>query len=443
MKEFTRRMLSIAVPITLQNLISTGLNLVDNLMIGQLGTASIAAVGLVNQVVFIFNLFIFGASSGAGIFIAQYWGKRDERSIEKTLGHILYVTLGTAVLFFLLLYFFPGEILRVFTPDAEVIKAGTEYARPIAFSSFLTSFSFIVAMALRTVEKARIPMYVSLVALSINTVGNYILIFGLGPVPAMGVFGAAISTLTARIVEFLIFFYLVLRGKTPVKLTVHAFRFEGFFFGRLMKYATPVIANEFLWALGMTVYSLVMARMGTQFIAARNISSTIENIGFVIFGGLASATVVMVGTELGKNNFTQAKYNAKKLLQLTVITAVLTGLAIILLSRFIVQLYNIDQTLKNIVLTVIVIVGLAQPIKMFNAVNIVGILRSGGDTKASMLIEILSLWVFGIPLVAIAGLVLKWSLPLVYLVMMIEEVIKAVLGVWRTKSEKWVRNVVG
>lgn len=182
--------------------------------------------------------------------------------------------------------------------------------------------------------------------------------------------------------------------------------------------------------------------MGTEFIAARNISSTIENFGFVIFGGLASATVVMVGSELGRNNFTQARFNARKLIQLTVITAVATGLMIIFLSRFIVQLYNIDQTLKDIVLTVVVIVGLAQPIKMFNAVNIVGILRSGGDTKAAMLMEIFSLWGVGIPLVAIAGLVLKWSLPAVYIVMMVEELVKAILGIWRTKTGKWVRNVV-
>ncbi|HPB62862.1 MAG TPA: MATE family efflux transporter [Mesotoga sp.] len=442
MKEFTRRMLSIAIPITLQNLISTGLNLVDNLMVGQLGTTAIAAVGLVNQVVFILNLFTFGASSGAGIFVSQYWGKRDEKSIERTLGHIIYITMGAATVFFVLLYVFPEGILKIFTSDTEVIRLGTEYARPVAFSTFLTSFSFIMAMALRTVEKARIPLYISLVALSINTVGNYILIFGLGSIPAMGVFGASVATLVARIAEFFIFLYIALRRLTPIRFTLWAFRFDGPFFRRLMKYATPVIFNEFLWSLGVTVYSLVMARMGTEFIAARNISSTIENFGFVIFGGLASATVVMVGSELGRNNFTQARFNARKLIQLTVITAVATGLMIIFLSRFIVQLYNIDQTLKDIVLTVVVIVGLAQPIKMFNAVNIVGILRSGGDTKAAMLMEIFSLWGVGIPLVAIAGLVLKWSLPAVYIVMMVEELVKAILGIWRTKTGKWVRNVV-
>ena len=147
-----------------------------------------------------------------------------------------------------------------------------------------------------------------------------------------------------------------------------------------------------------------------------------------------------MGSELGRNNFTQARFNARKLIQLTVITAVATGLMIIFLSRFIVQLYNIDQTLKDIVLTVVVIVGLAQPIKMFNAVNIVGILRSGGDTKAAMLMEIFLLGCRN-PLVAIAGLVLKWSLPAVYIVMMVEE-LKAILGIWRTKTGKWVRNVV-
>ena len=442
MKDFTRRMLSIAIPITLQNLISTGLNLIDNLMIGQLGTTAIASVGLVNQVVFILNILTFGVSSGAGIFVSQYWGKRDEKNIEKTLGHILYITMGAAVVFFVLLFFFPERVLMIFTTDTEVIRTGATYARPVAFSTFLTSFSFIIAMALRTVEKARIPMYVSLVALSINTVVNYVLIFGFGPIQPLGVYGASLATLLSRFVEFVIFVNIVLRRKTPVRLSKFAFKFEAPFFKRLMKYATPVIVNEFLWSLGITMYSLVMARMGTEFIAARNISSTIENFGFVIFGGLASATVVMVGAELGRNNFTQAKYNAKKLLQLTVMTAVVTGLIIILLSRIIVNFYNIDQGLKNIVLTIIIIVGISQPIKMFNAVNIVGVLRSGGDTRAAMIIEIASLWGVGIPLVAVTGLVLKWPLTLVYVAMMIEELFKAILGVRRTLTWKWLKNVV-
>ncbi|RLL84386.1 multidrug transporter MATE [Mesotoga sp. H07pep.5.4] len=442
MKDFTKRMLSIAVPITLQNLISTGLNLVDNLMIGQLGTTAIASVGLVNQVVFILNILTFGVSSGAGIFVAQFWGKRDEKSIEKTIGHMLYITIGAAALFFVLLFFLPERILMIFTTDVEVVKTGAVYARPVAFSTFLTSFSFIIAMALRTVEKARIPMYVSLVALSINTVANYILIFGLGPIEPLGVFGASFATLLSRIVEFAIFVSIVYRKKTPIRLSRSALKFEIPFFRRLMKYATPVIINEFLWSLGITMYSLVMARMGTEFIAARNISSTIENFGFVIFGGLSSATVVMVGAELGRNNFSQAKYNARKLLQLTVITAVATGFIIILLSRFIVNLYNIDQSLKNTVLTVLIIVGLSQPIKMFNAVNIVGVLRSGGDSRAAMIIEIVSLWGVGIPLVAITGLVLKWPLTLVYIAMMVEELFKSILGIRRTLTWKWLKNVV-
>ncbi len=442
MKDFTKRMLSIAVPITLQNLISTGLNLVDNLMIGQLGTTAIASVGLVNQVVFILNILTFGVSSGAGIFVAQFWGKRDEKSIEKTIGHMLYITIGASALFFVLLFFLPERILMIFTTDVEVVKTGAEYARPVAFSTFLTSFSFIIAMALRTVEKARIPMYVSLVALSINTVANYILIFGLGPIEPLGVFGASFATLLSRLVEFVIFVSIVYRKKTPIRLSRSALKFEIPFFRRLMKYATPVIINEFLWSLGITMYSLVMARMGTEFIAARNISSTIENFGFVIFGGLSSATVVMVGAELGRNNFSQAKYNARKLLQLTVITAVATGFIIILLSRFIVNLYNIDQSLKNTVLTVLIIIGLSQPIKMFNAVNIVGVLRSGGDSRAAMIIEIVSLWGVGIPLVAITGLVLKWPLTLVYIAMMVEELFKSILGIRRSLTWKWLKNVV-
>ncbi|WP_068348750.1 MATE family efflux transporter [Kosmotoga arenicorallina] len=443
MEAFRQKLLKIAVPITIQNLISVGLNLVDNLMIGQLGAVAIASVGLVNQVMFILMLVTFGAASGAGVFVSQYWGVRDTRNIEKTIAHMLYVTFGAALVFFVILFFLPGQTLGLFSKDSAVIKSGISYSTIVAFTVFFTSFSFVIASALRTVEKAQIPMYISLVALGFNTLGNYLLIFGIGPFPELGVAGAAIATLFSRSIEFLLYLFVLNRKRTPVKVTFQSFfKLDRFFFARMMKIASPVIANEFMWSLGMAVYSLVFARVGTAAIATRNIVSTIESFGFVFFGGIGSAAVVIVGSELGRKNFDLAFESAKRLLKITLIISSLAGLAIIGLSRVIINFYNIDDFIRATALLSIIIVAVALPIKMLNAVNLVGVLRSGGDTRTVFFLEIVSLWLIGVPMVLFGGLILKLSVPLIYIMMLPEELFKLLVGGFRFRSRKWMKNII-
>ncbi|ACR79093.1 MATE family efflux transporter [Kosmotoga olearia] len=443
MKEFNRKLLSIALPITIQNLISMSLNLVDNLMIGQLGSAAIAAVGLVNQINFVLILFLFGASSGTGVFISQYWGNRDLKNIGKTISHVLKITYVGGFVFFMLLFFFPQQIISFFSRDITVVTAGVAYSKIISFTTFLIPFTFVMAMALRTIEKPKIPMYISFVVLAFNTVGNYLLIFGVGPFPEMGVKGAAIATLLSRIIEFFLYLYVLLKPVTALTISRHEFLdFDTVLFRKLMVVALPVIVNELLWSVGMTTYSFIMARIGTEALTVKNIVSTLESFGFIIFGGMSAATVVMVGSELGKKNYEKAFKNAIKLLNLMVVIGVITGIGIILLSRFLIRMYNVEEVIKSTVVMVMIIVGLAQPVKMFNGLNIVGVLRSGGDTKTAMFLELFSLWGIGIPLVALSGIVLKWPLPFVFLMMLPEELFKASLGMLRVHSRKWLRNVI-
>ncbi|MFW6119764.1 MAG: MATE family efflux transporter [Petrotogales bacterium] len=443
MTDFTRRILNIAIPITIQNLISVGLNLVDNIMIGQLGAVSIASVGIVNQVVFILMLITFGAASGSGVFVSQYWGIKDIANIEKTVGHILKITISAAVIFFILLFVVPEWLMSLFTNDIAVIRLGAEYSKIISFTTFFTSFSFIMAMVLRTVERAKIPMYISLVALAVNTLSNYFLIFGIGFFPELGVKGAAIATLFSRIIEFSLYIYTLRKDWTPIKINFKSlFYFDNIFFKRLMKIASPVIANEFFWSLGITMYSVVLAKMSTEAIAVRNIEHTIGSFGLIFFGGISAATVVLVGSELGKNNYERAIKNANALLKITLVLAVISGLGVIALSWGIIDFYNVSEDLKVTLITVMVIMGLSQPLRMFNNVNLVGVLRSGGDTKMVLFLEIFSLWAIGIPLVAISGLALKWSIPLVYLMMLPEQGFKGFFGILRLKSGKWAKKVI-
>jgi len=443
LSSFYKRVAAIAVPITLQNIIVMSLNLVDNLVIGQLGAVPIAAVGLITQLMFILMITTFGAAGGASIFVSQYWGKRDLFNIEKTLGHIVKITLAIGALFFVLLFFFPSRVLSVFTTDHQVIEVGSLYARVIAPTAFMSSFSFVIAMALRTVEKAKIPMLMSAGALTVNTVGTVALVFGLGPFPELGVLGAAIATLFSRAFEMALYVFVIARKKTPVRLSLGSIvGFDPAFFKRMMKYALPVITNETFWSIGITMYAIVLARMGTDALATRNIVSTMESLGFVFFGGLASSTVVLVGTELGNNAFTKAEENARRILRLSFFISILAGILIIVMSRVLVNLYNVDVVIKNTAVNVMLVLGIALPLKLFNAITIVGILRSGGDTRAAMLLELLCLWCIGVPLVATTGLVLNWPVLLVYIAMLPEEIIKGLLGRHRMRSKKWLKNVV-
>jgi putative MATE family efflux protein len=441
-KRFFKSMLTLAIPIVLQNLILSSLNLVDNVMIGRLGEGAIASVGLANQYFFLLNLLLFGITSGSSIFTAQYWGNRDIANIRRVLGICIISGSVAAFIFTLGALFLPAQILSIFSKDKDVILLGSEYLRVIAFSYIITAISFAYSFTLRSTGQVKIPMLVSTVALGTNTILNYLLIYGNFGFPELGVRGAAIATLIARIVEICLVLFIVYKGNNPIAASIgEMLDLPAVFIKNFYKVTVPVILNESIWALGVTMYAVVYARMGTEVIASTNISSTIERITWVIFMGLGNACAVMIGNKIGEGNEKDAFIYAKRFIILGPSLAVLAGFLVYFNSQFILSVYNISPTVYEYASKNLLVFSVFLWAKVFNFTSVVGILRSGGDTKFCLLIDTGGVWLIGVPLVALGGLV--WNLPVywVYALVYVEELFKLVLGLPRILSKKWINNL--
>lgn len=442
-KIFYKSMFAIALPIALQNLISSSLNMVDTVMIGRLGETEIASVGLANQIFFLLALLLFGTNSGASIFVAQFWGKRDVKNIHRVLGIGLVFGGILAFIFSLGAFFIPKPILQIFTKDQGVIHLGSQYLRIISLSYVITSINFAYAFASRSIGQAKLPMYTSAISLLCNTGFNYLLIFGNLGFPQMGVKGAALATLIARGIEMLLLLGNiygkrdVLAGKVHEMLDV-----SRDFVLRIFKTATPVIINEGFWALGMTMYSVAYARISTEAIAAVQISNTVHQIFMVISMGLGSACAVMLGNQLGANQKEKAVAYANKFSILGPAAGVVLGVILFLSSPMILSVFNVSSEVYGDAKRILMVMSFFMSVKIYTTILIIGILRSGGDTKFSLYLEIGSVWLVGVPLAFLGALV--WKLPVYWVVALVslEEIVKAAIGVPRVLSKRWVQNVI-
>ncbi|HKJ37254.1 MAG TPA: MATE family efflux transporter [Anaerolineales bacterium] len=300
-KQFFRAMLALAVPVAFQQLITAGLNMIDVLMVGQLGETSVAALGLANQIFFLLILFLFGVSSGTAIFTAQYWGKGDTENIRKVLGICLVIAVSVAALFSLAATLIPEKLMGFYTEDTEVIRLGSDYLRIVGLSYVLTAISVSYISILRSITFVKMTVVVSVLALAIKTAIAYTLIFGHFGLPALGVRGAAIGTAIGWAFESVALLVLVYVMKTPLAGNPFTFfQFDRAFLLNVLRTTMPAAVNEIAWSFGITTYNAVYARIGTDSIAAININATIEELVFVLFIGLGNACSVMVGNKIGE-----------------------------------------------------------------------------------------------------------------------------------------------
>lgn len=440
---FYKSMFAIAIPIALQNLITSALNMVDTLMISSLGQSSIAAVGLANQVFFFYILLTFGINSGSSIFIAQYWGKEDIPKIRKILGLALSIGTLLGVFFTIIAFFFPEFIMGLLIQEAEVIEIGSEYLRIISLSYIVTSISFAYSVALRTTGNPNIPMKISAIAFVTNTVFNYILIFGKLGLPAMGVVGAAWGTVIARFVEIGITFYAVYASKGPLAANVkELFGWNKEFYVKYIKTTYAVVLAEGAWSLGQVMYSVAYAKLGEEATAAVQLTNTIQNIFFVLIRGLANACTVMVGNKIGGGQEEEAYEYAKKFVIISTILGLILGIIMAITPKFTLMFFKgLEPGLYDVSYKLLVVMGLTFVIRVFNSTAIVGVLRGGGDTTFGMIIDIGSVWIVGVPLAFIGAMV--FEMPVYYLLLLItlEELVKVVVAIPRMLSKKWIKNI--
>ena len=307
---FLRKALLIALPVALQGMLNTIVNLVDTLMIGQLGETTIAAVGLANKVFFVFSLLVFGVVSGSGVLAAQYWGNQDVKNIRKVTGLALLIALTGSILFVVPSIICPETI--IFTNSQGAIQVGAAYLAVAALSYPFTAITNTYVAMLRAVGRVKAPVIISCMTILINIGLNYTLIFGHFGAPKMGAVGAAIATLTARIVESGAILAVTYGSRSPVAGKLgELFGYSKTFIHQFVATASPVIANEFIWGLGTTMYSLAYGRMGDNAVAAITIATTIQDIVVVLFQGLSAATAVILGNEMGAGKLKQAEKYAK------------------------------------------------------------------------------------------------------------------------------------
>ncbi len=442
-KKFLKSMFLIAIPIALQNLIASSLNMVDTLMISSLGKSSIAAVGLANQLFFFYILISFGINSGSSIFIAQYWGKEDITSIRKVLGLALSLSAILGIIFTFIAFFFPEFIMGIFIEEPEVIKIGSDYLRVVSLSYIVTTLSFSYSAALRSTGRPSIPMIVSAISFVTNTVFNYVLIFGKFGFPQLGVKGAAWGTVIARFVELGIILYSIYRSKGILAANIkELLGWNKEFFQRYIKTTYPVILNEGFWSLGQVMYSIAYAKIGEEAIASVQIATTIQNMFFVIVRGLANACTVMVGNKIGAGEEEEAFNYATMFLTISALSGVVLGLVQSLTPSITLSFFRgLEPSVYLLSEKLLIVLGLTFIFKMFNATAIVGVFRGGGDTTYSMILEIMSVWMVGVPLAFIGSLLLKIPVYYVVLLVSLEEVVKAIVALPRIISKKWIRNV--
>lgn len=442
-KVFLKTMLTIALPVAIQNLVSSSLNMVDTLMISNLGSASIAGVGLANQVFFLYILLTFGINSGGAIFIAQYWGKEDIKNLNKSLGFAIMTSFILGLIFTSVALLFPKQILELFTKETDVINSGVQYLRIVSLSYIMTAISFSYSIALRTTGKPHVPLIVSIISLGTNTLLNYILIFGKFGAPVLGVKGAAIATVIARVIEFTLLLHAVYRGNEYLNASAkELFGWNKEFIKKYVSITYPVILTEGFWALGQVMYTIAYAKLGKSATASVQLTNTIQNMFFVVVKGLASACSIMVGGKIGAGEYDEAYDYAKSFIILSTVSGVILGLGLTLSADLILNLFSsLEPEVYDLARSIIIIMGLTFVIRVYNNISIVGVLRSGGNTKVAMKIDLSTVWLIGVPLAFIGSMVLKLPVYYLFLLITVEELVKAILGFPIIKSKKWIQNI--
>jgi putative MATE family efflux protein len=441
-KDFYRNLFTIALPIMFQNLINALVNMLDTVMIGRLGTVEIAAVGMGNQIFFLYTLTLFGVCSGGSIFTAQFWGRRDIPGLRKNTGFCMALSLLAASLFTLGAAVFPERLIGIYTRDPAVILTGTVYLKTLAPAFIPVGISTVLVLTLRSVEKVRLAMVSTLIALSLNGILNYFLIFGIGPFPALGVRGASIATVIARFTELAILLSVSYARRYPPAGTLREMTaFTLSYVQRYFRICLPVILNEIIWSTGITVQNIIFGRTHTGAIAAFNITNTVSQLTWTVFMGLGNGVAVLIGKKIGERNEKTARDYASRIARFSPLVSLGAILILYPLSRALPLVFKVDQEVFTLINLMFIILCCSYPFRAFNMAMVVGICRAGGDTLFCVLYDVVIMWVIALPLAAAASFIFHAPVWLIFLCINIEEPVKMLLGLWRLKTGKWLHYV--
>ena len=433
MPKFYKTLLKIAIPVTLQSMLQASFSIIDQVMIGQLGEASISSVGLCGNFTLIFTVIIGAVSTVAGILMAQFIGSDDKREAWCSFWVSTFTSIIISSLFFLSSFLFTKNILSLYTKDFEVIDVGQVYFKIIAFTYIPMAIANIVSSYLRCIEHATIPFISSFISVLINTSLNYMFIFNYD----MGIKGAALATLISQLVNLLFiiigFIYITRKDKPIVCL-----KFNKLSLNDYLIMIFPILISEFLWSLGQNVESSIYGHLSTSSLAAYTLTCPIQGLFVGALSGLSAAAAIMIGKQLGKKDYDGAYNDSKKIMYLGLVLSICISFILMIFAGNYTNLYKVDNYVKDIGKTILIIFALYAPVKVENMILGGGIIRSGGNTKLIMIIDIIGTWCVGIPLCLIATYIFKWDIVGIYALLTTEEVFRLIVSLIVFKKRKWL-----
>ena len=439
---FRKTVFAFLLPMAIQNLINVAISSTDVIMLGRYSEVALSASSLASQIQFILILLFFGIGSGATVLTAQYWGKKDTKTIEKILAIGIKIAFGLSLFFFIFAFFFSRNAMSLFTNDETTILEGIKYLKIVSFSYLTTSISIVYLVTMRSVERVGVSTVAYATSFVTNFIINYLLIFGSFGFAKMGVKGAAIGTLVARLIELGIVFYYNSKNHHFVSIKWKYIKsLDPILKKDFIKYSAPTMMNELLWAGGTAAGIAILGRLGNSIVAANSITSVVRQLVMVFAFGLANTAAIMVGKEIGKKDFYTAEIYAKKLLLYSFLSSLLGVALLLIIKPFIIKKFALNGEVEDYLNLTLNILFYYIPLQSISAVLIVGVFRAGGDTKFALVADVLPLWFGSVLISAIAAFYLNLPAKLIYLLIMSDEIIKQPLIIWRYKSKKWINNV--
>lgn len=448
-ESFERTVVRIALPVTIQSLLQSSFSVIDQVMIGQLGSSSIAGIGLGGKFVSLYSVVLAAIASAAGITISQYMGKKDEKSVNRSFYTSMMLSVGLAALFMVLCLAFPEIIMMAYTKDGATRLLAVKYLRILAVSFLPMAVSSVATTMFRCMEKASLPLYASIFALILNTGLNYLLIFGKGPFPEMGVEGAAVASTASQVIScgIILFFFKIYKDVPKLKWDRKGELPEGEtgvqkeYGKQYLKILCPILVCEFLWSLGENVYTAIYGNIGTDACAAMTITIPVQTLVIGALSGLSQASGILIGKSLGARQYQEAYEDSKKLIKYGFLISVILSIVLVAASPLYVNIYNVEPVVKKITGALLTVIAIVAPVKVLNMILGGGIIRSGGKTNYIMWIDIIGTWGFGVPLGFLSAFIWKLPITYVYFILSMEECVRLGISLILFKKKVWMERL--
>ena len=440
-RSFNKELMSLAIPLALQNLLNALVGASDALMLGRLTQNAIAAVSLANQISFVMSLFNGAVIGAVSVLIAQYWGKQDYQNARRFLGMAVRYVAVVSFVFFLLTFTIPDRLMRIFTPDAELIRIGAEYLRIVSFSFLFAGISQCFLMMMKVTGFAKMSVWISAVTVTVDMVVDFFLIYGIGPFPRLEAKGSAYSTIAVEAIA-LIWCVIWAQRQQDVRLNRNTF----FFFSKnyekdIWRIIPGMLASALSWGLSMTMHSFILGHLGTDATAANSVTSVAQQLIQCLTTGLSAGAGIMIGQLLGQNLLNKAKEYGKRFWKVALLSGIMNIGLICIVGPLVYIFYVLEPQAKSYLIQMLIFSALYMFAYAYNTIITCGVFPAGGDSRYDSISVFFATWCFAIPMALLGCFVFKWPVMVVYFVMCLDEIVKLPFLKWRYNKYIWVKNL--